>query len=92
MRERDERAAIVANGQSRKVPARRRQRRFAEIAMNDAQLRSAFEEHALPDLCALQHRRRIFRQVGLDDERMEIGGRRPAAAGDRPRPRSFSVR
>jgi len=74
MRERDERTAIVANRESRKVSTRRRQRRFTEIAMNDAQLRPAIEEHALPDLCALQHRSRIFRQVWFDDERMEMAG------------------
>ena len=73
--QRDERPAIVTNGESGKIPTRRRQCRFAEIAMDDAQLRSAFEEHAFPDFCALQHRRRILGQVGLDDERREMSGR-----------------
>ncbi len=74
MRQRDERTAIVANGESGEIPTRRRQRRFTEIAMDDAQLRSAIEEHAFADIGALQHRRRVFREIWFDDEWREMAG------------------
>jgi hypothetical protein len=74
--QRDERAAIVSNGKSGKIPTRRRQGGFTQVAVNNAQLRAPVEEDALTLGRSLEHRRGAFRKVWLDHEGRQMPGRR----------------
>jgi hypothetical protein len=50
------------------VATGRWQSRFAHVAVDDAQLRLMLEEHTLPCLGSLEHRRGSFRQIRFNDE------------------------
>jgi len=74
VRQRNERASTVSYRESGKIPARRWQRSFPDVPVDDAQLRFALEEYALSRIGSLQHRRGIIRKIRLDDKWGEMPG------------------
>jgi hypothetical protein len=71
MRERDEHSTTVAQRHAGKVPARRGQRRFTKVAMDDAEVRAALEEDAFAAIGPLEYRRGVIGTIRFDDERRE---------------------
>jgi hypothetical protein len=60
MRERDEGAAGIGDGEPRKKPAGGGQRLFASVTVDHTEVRPTIEEHTLAAIRPLEHRRSII--------------------------------